>query len=496
MNFPSCRIPLLVLAILAVLSLPAGAARQVVALFPPEVLPAGGDNVLLPAVPILEKAIKEKLGERFDVVSPVQPIQANTEEVRRGKARALGASYIVGGTLSRIGKGVTLDVTLAPVEDSGSGRTVVVSNRLEDDPAGSERYVSLFRGLGSEAARRVNDLFFGSGGQGGNVPRFAGTISRSSAIPGEVVSVAMSDLDRDGKMELAAAYDTGIVIYRLEGDDLREEARIPEAGPGLFHLDARDIDRDGVAEILTVRFAGGSVLSDIWRYDEKEGYRRVAADLPYLLRTADLGAEGIVLLGQEADPARIYRGPIHRMAFDLSGKVSVRNGDVALPLPEGTFLLAFAPLRWKDEIRFAVLSSRDRIVYIDSAGKELWEGLDAFTGTDVALPAQRGKLRLPVRMLAVDTNRDGFDEAVLMNVLVSAGVFFESLRVATQAELVCFSQMGDSLQLAWRSPHTGASAQDLLLDRRRNEAPRFGMASRDREKILGGATQWRVVWMR
>ncbi|MEW6720963.1 MAG: VCBS repeat-containing protein, partial [Thermodesulfobacteriota bacterium] len=388
---------LFVLAILAAYSLPADAARQVVALFPPEVLPATGDNVLLPAVPILEKALKEKLGERFDVRSPASPIPENTEEARRGKARSLGASYIVGGTLSRIGKGVTLDVTLAPVEDPGKGRTVVVSDRLEDLPAGSERYVSLFRGLGSEAARRMSDLFFGTGGHGGSgVLRFDGTISRSSAIPGEVVSVAMSDLDRDGKMEVAAAYDSGIVVYGLEGDDLREEARIPEAGPGLFHLDARDIDRDGVAEILSVRFAGSKVLSDIWRYDEKGGYRRIASDLPFILRTADLGPEGIVLLGQETDPARIYRGPVNRMTFDPSGSVAVSNRDGALPLPEGTFILAFTPLRWKDEIRYAVLSSRDRIVYLDSAGKELWEGLDAFAGTDVALPAMQGKLRLPV----------------------------------------------------------------------------------------------------
>ncbi|MBE0568191.1 MAG: VCBS repeat-containing protein [Deltaproteobacteria bacterium] len=500
MKAPARGVTLLLLAVLLFLSSPVDAARQIVALFPPEVLPVAGDNVLLPAVPILEKALKEKLEERFDVRSASSASSVTTEESRRSKARSIGASYSLTGTLSRIGKGVTLDVTLAPVEDSGKGRTVVVSGILEEASPFSVRYSDLFRGLGTDAARRVNELFFGPGQQAaapgvGVLPKLEGTIRRSAPLPGEVVSVAMSDLDRDGKVEIAAAYPSGIAIYRLEGDDLREEARIPDAGPGLFYVDARDIDRDGVAEIVAGRFMGRKAVSDIWRFDGK-GYRRIAADLPYLLRTADLGPEGIVLLGQEADPLRIYRGPVFRMRIEPSGSVGISDRERPLPLPDGTFIHGFTPLRRMNEIRYAVLSARDRLVYLDSTGKEIWEGLDTFTGTEIPLGGNNEKIRFPGRMVAVDLNRDGNDELVVMNVLVAAGVFFENLRVATQAELVCFSQAGESLQLAWRSPHTGTSAQDLLLDRDRYDNPRFGMASRDRSKILGGAMQWRILWMK
>jgi len=41
------------------------------------------------------------------------------------------------------------------------------------------------------------------------------------------------------------------------GDELREKARIPDAGPGLFHVDAADVTRNGVADIIAVRYAGG-----------------------------------------------------------------------------------------------------------------------------------------------------------------------------------------------------------------------------------------------
>ena len=58
---------LLLLAALLCLAAPARAARQALALFPPEIVPAGTDNALRPALPVLEQTLKEKLADRFDV---------------------------------------------------------------------------------------------------------------------------------------------------------------------------------------------------------------------------------------------------------------------------------------------------------------------------------------------------------------------------------------------------------------------------------------------
>lgn len=498
MMAPARGIALAFLAAFLALACPAGASKQVVALFPPEVDPVAGDNVLLPAVPIIEQAMREQLEDRFDVrpVAFPDPGEVSRERERR-KARMIGASYSITGTVSRIGRGVTIDVTLAPIEDSGKGRTVVVSGILDDLSPASAGYAATIRGLGIDAARKMKELFFGAGAGMGAVPVLSGTIGRSAPIPGDIMSVATSDLDRDGRMEVAAAYASEIVIYGLEGNDLKEEARITDTGAGLFHIDAGDIDRDGVAEIVAVRFIGRKPVSGIWRYDGK-GYRKITPDLPFLLRIVDLGPEGVVLVGQEADPERIYKGPVLRMALRPSGSVEVAGGDgAALPLPGGSFIYGFVPLRRvkAKETRYAVLSSRDRLVYVDSAGKELWEGLDAFSGTEVLLAGMNEKVSLPPRMAAADLNRDGDDEVMVLNVLVSAGMFFESLRVAAQSELVCFTQDGDTLRLAWRSQQTDASARDLLSDTRRPGFPRFGVASKDRGKILGGATQWRILWM-
>jgi len=486
------------LALLLITGSPADAARQSVALFPPVELSAASDNSLRPALPVLEQALKAKLEERFDVRDA--GTEAVTPDQRRRKARSLGASYTLHGNLSRIGRGVTLDVAIAPTEDPGKGRTVVVSGILPAGSGLSAEYLNAFRQLGAQAGEKVTLLFFGNdrvadAGVLKTVPKLAGTVSRSAPLTGEVVSVAMSDVDRDGRMELVAAFPSEIVVYRVEGDELRERARMPDAGPGLIHVDARDIDRDGMAEIVAVRYWGGKVLSDIWQSDGK-AFRKTSSDLPCFLRTADLGPEGIVLLGQEGDPRKVYRGPVFRLPVGRPGAVDLRNRGRALPLPDGVFIYAFTPLRKGQEVRYAALTARDRLVYLDSAGNEMWEGLDAVTGAQTLVDEEGSKLQVSGHMAAVDLIGDGNDELVVLNDLVAAGTFFENLRLYTHAELLCFAQAGNSLQLAWRSPEVEASARDLLTERVKNGSFRFGMASRERGKLLGGTARWQILWMK
>jgi len=478
----------------------AWAARQVVALFPPEAVESGADNVLRPALSILEPTLKEKLEDRFDVRPSGPAAVPHKKEQRLRKARSLGASYILTGSLSRIGKSVTLDVTIAPTEEPEKGRTVVVTGTLEDPSPSSPAYAAQFRRLATEASLKVKYLFFGDErvGDGATIrkiPKLSGTISRSAPLSGEVVSLAASDLDLDGKVEIAAAYPDSIAVYRVEGDELREKARIPHAGPALIHVDAADVTHNGVADIVATQFIGGKALSDIWQFDGKE-YRKITADLPYFLRVADLGPEGVVLLGQESDTEKVYRGPVFRLAVNRYGMAEVKDRDRPLPLPQGTFLYAFQPLRKGKTVRFAILTARDRIVYLDVDGKELGEGLDAVTGSGMDLSTAHRSIPMPSRMASVDLDRDGTDELIVLNDLVAAGTYFENLRIHSEVELLCFAQGENALQLAWRSPQSDASARDLAVDRSARGPVRFAVAARDRGKLVGGAAQWRILWVK
>lgn len=513
----SIRLPAVLLGVFLLSAAPqaARAAMQAVALFPPE---SAGDPAVSNLSARMGQLLQEKLKDRFDITLLESAGEEGRAEERR-KARALGATYILTGNLVRVGRSVSLDLTLRPTEGTTPGKTVVatVDDAGEITPRGpggeGAELPFVYRRLAIEATAKLKQLFFGDGivGEGAakrKIPVLAGSISRSRSVPGDVVSIARGDTDRDGKDELAAAYRDAIVIYRTDGVDPVEKARIDVQGNGMIHLDVADLNRNGIAEIVAVRYVAGKAFSEILEYDGKE-YRRIAADLPYFLRVVDLGKEGIVLVGQESDPATIFTGPIFRLAGNRIGSDGAPGKRSPLPLPGGSWIYSFVPLKSGGEIRFALVGEGNRLRLFDAQGKELWEGIDAVFGTETALeaPVASGtgpsgkplhrRIHLPGRMLAADLNGDKADELVLANNIVRAGAFFENLRLYSNAELLCFAQDGNSLHLAWRTAEIGSSVLDLFLEPSSGGGiARIGVASPDEGKILGRFGEWRLLWVR
>ena len=174
----------------------------------------------------------------------------------------------------------------------------------------------------------------------------------------------------------------------------------------------------------------------------------------------------------------------------------MKDRDRPSPLPEGTFLYGFTSLRKGKGVRYAVLTDRNRIHYLDESGKELWLGLDAVTGTEITLDGTDRQVQVPGRMATADLDRDGTDELVVLNDLVAAGTIFETCGSTPRPKSSRFAQGDAGLQLAWRSPQLDASARDLVADRSAPTAIRYAVASRDRSKLLGATTQWRVLWVK
>lgn len=503
---------LLYLAAAAVMCLlaagPTLGARQTVAFFPLQNL---SDNSIAADVSLLGKSIGERLQDRLDVQIVAADGSQDPARIRM-KARSLGATYILSGAVSRIGRTLTLDLTLAAAEDPGKGRTVVVSAVDDGSPAAAGLRPA-FNRMSIEAAARLKYLFFGDevigeGKESRKIPRLDGTVARSRNVPGEIVSIALGDTDRDGKMEIVAAYRDGITLHSVDGDDLVEKARIPDADEGYVHVDAADTNRNGIAEIIAVRYAAGKALADVWEFDGKR-YGRIARDVPYFLRAIDLGKEGIVLAGQESDPVTIFKGPVYRLSLSQFTPGGKRETGAPLPLPVETWIYSFAAVRNGESVRFVTLADRDRLVLLDENGKKLWESIDAVSGTETALDALLGpsgrldpaqgtkRLFMPNRLFAVDLLGDKTDEVVVLNNLVTAGGFFENIRVFSNSEALCFTQDGDSLRLAWRTPQTGGSSRDAFVDATPGGSRfRIGVASIDKGKILGKFGEWRVLWLK
>lgn len=493
----------------------AGAGRQSLALFPPRAIGLeDGERVST----LLGKILAENLRDRFEV-HPVEENGAADPRERRRKARAIGATYILTGAISRIGRTATLDLTISPTENPEKGRTVFVTAQDREGTAagpgkpGEADLPDAYSAMALEASGKLSLLFFGggevpAGNAGKTIPLPSGKVSLSRNISGNVISVARGDTDRDGRAEIAAGYSDSIALYRVAGEDLVEKARIREERGGLIHIDVADLNRNGIGDVIVVRYLSGKAYSDIWEFDG-ERYLRIAIDIPYFLRTVDLGDEGIILVGQESDPVTIFKGPVFRIAMERYRPGETPGRGAPLPLPGGTWIYSFAPVRFQGRIRYVSIGEAERLLLIDEKGDKLWESIESVSGTEVTLEGvdawvadSQGerivrRLHMPGRLLTVDLDGDRTDEIVTVNNIVSVGGFFENLRLYTNAEVMCFKQFDDALALAWRSSQIESPAMDAFLEpQRAGTSPRIGIASRNRAKILGKFGEWRLFWVK
>ncbi len=492
------------------------AASQTVALFTPEIVDGSATGArAVGSLPDrdalasrLELALKDKLQDRFDVRLAGAGTAREDGNARVRRARVVGATYTLTVVVTRIGRSVALALTLAPVEESGKGKTVVVSGTdVEPVASQAKELPFIYRRLAIEGCAKLKLEFFGDElvGEGAarrRIPKLSGLVGRSGSIAGDVISVALTDTDRNGKDEVVAAYADSVAIYAVERDDLVEKARIPYPGGGIVHVDAADANRNGIAEIVVVRYLSGKAVSDIWEFDGTE-YRRFASDIPLFLRVLDLGAEGMVLAGQESDASAIFRGPVVRIAAGRSADAGSKERGAPLPLPAGTWIYDFAPLKQAGKMRYAVLGAEGRLSLLNEKGEHLGETTESISGTDLILEAPIGsaegpkRLAIPSRLFAIDLDGDGNDEIVVLNNLVVPGGFFENIKVYANSEALCFAQDGDRLELAWRTSQIdGASRDSFLVYRKRGGPLRIGVATRDGGKILGRFGEWRILWLR
>jgi len=150
----------------------------------------------------------------------------------------------------------------------------------------------------------------------GWIPSSLTKVGQSDKIADELYGVVALDAGAEGESEIVAWGSNVLSVYRVKGTEVPPLPRITKGK--MFHflsVDAADIDGDGVKELLATCLAGEQIRSFVYRKG-KDVYSEAAWDIPYFLAVV-VDAQGKrVVVGQNRGIDYPFRGKLYRMTWD------------------------------------------------------------------------------------------------------------------------------------------------------------------------------------
>jgi len=299
---------------------------------------------------------------------------------------------------------------------------------------------------------------------------------RSPRIDGQIVSIAVADIDLDGKNEILALLEDSLRIYRLSGKhfSLVHEFKNGPTGTYMF-VDAADIDGDGRPEIFVSNLNNYSIQSFVLVWNQGGGLKYVAKDLPYFFRVQPNPAgKGHILLGQKKDIAEPMIGPIYYMKAD-GGTYVPTDKTVRKPMKAANlYNLLLADLNGSGRVMTLMIGLSYDLNVFSSNGDRLFQGGEVYNASDkvIKVPAatqldnpgwDEGWYFLPTRMVLSDLDGDGRSEVILVRNLDRMGGLLGKMRMYYQGTIYSLYWNGMSMMENWRTPRIGGYVTDYTI---------------------------------
>jgi len=399
-------------------------------------------------------------------------------------ARRLEADYAVFGSITAIGGGYSLDLSLLQISQTGS--TVKrVSKAVDEDqfipqlsdvayqlramiegreiptPKAEQKVAVLpeaqtTKGLFSEveqekpgSATAKKGIYFRPTSEYQDI-KPTGTISVDTAV----MAFDMADLDGDRMAEFVVLGRKSLSVYQRHGASfiLRDTLKA-SGGEEFLKVSVGDVDANGRAEIYLVGLSGQGARCTVLEWNG--GFKRLYRQTGHLQAVKDPAGGKPLLLFQDSTVTNFFRGKTYLMGYDSGG--SLTKGE-ELPGIRGAqfYTVAHYDLNGDGNHEWLGLGEDSRLYVWDQQGKVLWKGDKKIGGTNNAINIGEAigydedppLVPFNSRLLITDIDGDGNKEIVAVKNIPLVGLL-PNLGAYTKSNLIAFRIEGTSLSPAW-----------------------------------------------
>jgi TolB-like protein len=381
----------------------------------------------------------------------------------------VGADYIVLGSLTKIGDYISLDARLISITEEKPPLGVYTQHKGIDDVMvkigdfaqdigykilGRRAVVGRPTGPRSPFIQREERIGrIGSEGLG---------YKKSQSFNFEIKGLDIGDVDGDKKNEVVVMDPHNLYIFKYDGDKLSLFQKI-EIGyqHNFLTLDVRDVNKNGLAEIIVTSVVEDNLQSFIIEYEQGK-FRKITEKAGWYLRVLEHPKDGPILMGQRMGSDGIFVGPIYQFVWK---KKSFEKGP-KMPFPTDTIIfgLTMADLRGDGKPNIIHFDQVEHLIVLSSDGKRLWKSSDRYGGTNNSYETKKKKqeayrpqdappfrVYIPGRILVRDMDGDGIPEVIVNKNEFKTGTLFERLRSFDKGEIQNLLWEENGLVMNWRT---------------------------------------------
>jgi hypothetical protein len=427
------------------------------------------------------------LGEKEGITS-----KERAEEL----ARALKADYAIFGSITAIGGGYSLDISVLELGKDRSRLTRV------SEAASEDQFIPKL----SDVAYRLRAIIEGKEKVGQKMEKEAAILpepekgeevipkverDKAEAIekahffrpdreyqdfkPTGKISVKMAvmafdmgDLDGDREAELVILGRKKLLVYKRRGESFVPRDRLKAGfGEDFLKVSVGDADNSGMAEIYLVSRYGIRARSTVLGW--AGGFKRLDRRTGHLQVVKDPGGSKSLLLFQDSKVGEFFSGRVYVVDYDKGGELTKRQ-----KLPElkevQFYTLALFDLDEDGDPEFLGLGKESRLHVWDKEGDTLWSSGKKIGGTNNAIKLGQvspvySPPRIPFnsRLVIVDVDGDGDKEILAIKNIPFIG-HLGHFKAYKKSNLIAYRADGTSLYPAWTTREIDYCLTDMQTD--------------------------------